>query len=766
LGHDVKYKRDTTQWCTSAGCLTSDVAHPLELDFLNNGSPWSLVAVNDFNGNFEAKGVMTLKKPAPQKPKPRKKPTIESFGAPTTITYRPECAEELLEPTTGAQTSNMSTWYWDNLGEENPCKYVGGKWDGETKKGMAYLTYIASGNIAGFDGTIDMSESGKKEAGGTYKHLAACESRGAKNTLAATDRAQGEATRAMIMGLYYGQMDNFCGMIPAGEAVPLGFGLEMKPAAYCKWQMHIHRDMHNGPMTAIARSMGEYHSKIASKDCGRTAEFNRIFCDLHCIRDAVKKGNTAILTTVNNAASHLQGVMDELLEYYTGGLSDMQGYMVQNQQVMIDLLKTVPGVQSMFTEVKDLLGGKLDERGQATAMRSLEAFSNRLSKYGPEHFANATAFMNDISSETTNLLNTARLASSKQLTTAGAVARQTTSSLHSLNKLLQAENQMIGMYRTNAAGSKHRQQTLTVNPVVQLKEEIEKATFNQILMDFDRSWWTIRTKLDAYLDAADNQAATFGDAIQAIDSYTSKCSMNMKEMNGVQRRTIAVDDATYRQLHDTWYAVIEEVGILSARIADAGYFYDLARTDALTTDLEPNRAEICSGSAAGKEVAAKAVNKSLATGFAAQTWSQLESVVYELPMLEDRFFAHGHEVPGDKSWDEAVQKSWKAANAAFKAGDSLVAEAIDRLCGTTSEDPAKTVKRGLIELQEEVDHNTEKANKNDGIKNEIRLEIRILAVVAVVLTGVLLLDKVVPLFRQKTSPGGGAEPAEEVTTQS
>merc|ERR1719324_292595 len=128
--------------------------------------------------------------------------------------------------------------------------------------------------------------------------------------------------------------------------------------------------------------------------------------------------------------------------------------------------------------------------------------------------------------------------------------------------------------------------------------------------------------------AADNQAAAFGDAIQAIDSYTSKCSMNMKEMNGVQRRTIAVDDATYRQLHDTWYAVIEEVGILSARITDAGYFYDLARTDALTTELEPYRAKICSASdealTHGFEVAAKAVNKSLANGFAAQTWSQLE----------------------------------------------------------------------------------------------------------------------------------------------
>merc|ERR1719454_2291659 len=254
----------------------------------------------------------------------------------------------------------------------------------------------------------------------------------------------------MIFGLMYAGIDNLCGMVPAGEIVPLGFGLEMKPAAYCKWQAHIHRDMMNGALQAGFRAVEDRHNKMASKDCGRTAEFNRIFCDLHCIRDAVKKGSTAILTTINNAASHLQEVMDTLLEYYTGGLSDMQAYMVQNQQVMISLLKTVPGVTAMFTEVKDLLGGKLDEEGKVTATRSLHAFSDKLFQYGPEHFANATSFMQEIHSEVTTLLDVARLASSKQLSTAGAAARQTAGALHSLNNLLQAESQMIGVYRTNS----------------------------------------------------------------------------------------------------------------------------------------------------------------------------------------------------------------------------------------------------------------------------------------------------------------------------
>ena len=69
--------------------------------------------------------------------------------------------------------------------------------------------------------------------------------------------------------------DDLCGFIPAGEIAPLGFGVEMKAAAYCKMQLHWRRDIIQGAGANGARAMSERHSKEASKDCGRTAEFNR-----------------------------------------------------------------------------------------------------------------------------------------------------------------------------------------------------------------------------------------------------------------------------------------------------------------------------------------------------------------------------------------------------------------------------------------------------------------------------------------------------------
>ena len=44
-----------------------------------------------------------------------------------------------------------------------------------------------------------------------------------------------------------------------------------------------------------------------------------------------------------------------------------------------------------------------------------------------------------------------------------------------------------------------------MRPIASLSDEIVKVRMDQILMSFDRSWWTIRTKLDAYLNAADAQ---------------------------------------------------------------------------------------------------------------------------------------------------------------------------------------------------------------------------------------------------------------------
>ena len=86
-----------------------------------------------------------------------------------------------------------------------------------------------------------------------------------------------------------------------------------------------------------------------------------IFCDLHCIRNAVTQGNTAILTTVNNAASHLQGVMDELLEYKSlkqGGSVSVPSncHSILGLQLSSKHIKIRQGIFKLFTFLLLCLG--------------------------------------------------------------------------------------------------------------------------------------------------------------------------------------------------------------------------------------------------------------------------------------------------------------------------------------------------------------------------------------------------------------------------
>merc|ERR1719217_1149156 len=496
LGHEVVYHRDLTKWCTIAGCVTSDVAHPLDIDFNNLGSPWSMIPVTDFNGDFQAKGVVKLKTPPPEKPKPRKKPELGEFAGKTTVAYSPECAEDVIEvdpddkdkvKEAGAKMMNAS--------DGNPCKLIGGSVEGSAPSGNWWTTYVEKTSIRGYDGT-QSSPNNEKQATMTYKAYRGCESRAFSNSLAMNDIANDEAHRSMTQGMIASSIDDVCSAQTGIETTIWGVGIESEAIdTACKFANHLANNIATGIIAGNYRSQINKADRRDSADCDRRNAFNRMFCDMHCVRDAVQKGDAQILENVKGATNHLQNVFDQLMEYYTGGLADMQTYMVANQGVISGIVKTIPGVTAMFAEMKDMLGRDLDQGGRITANRALEQFRNKLSTITPEHFANASALMNDISSEATLLLSTARLASSRQLSTRSAAARQTMESMHSVNKVLQAESEMIHTFRHHSVSKKHRQHSL-INPIVAVEDEVAKLNINSILTEFDRSWWTIRTKFD------------------------------------------------------------------------------------------------------------------------------------------------------------------------------------------------------------------------------------------------------------------------------
>jgi hypothetical protein len=232
--------------------------------------------------------------------------------------------------------------------------------------------------------------------------------------MAAVDSGHSGANVNFAMDSIFGTIDELASLIPDGEVAFWGIGLEFNISSLLSGYNHRYRDFYKTIIHHSLRHQANSDSAKGSNDCGRSNGFKRIFCDLHCIRDYVKKGDGAILEAVNQATKHLESVFDQLMEYYTGGLKDMQDYMVQNQLAASTLVKTVPGVQAMFTEMKDMLQGDLDQAGKVTVLRSFNDFSNRLTDLAPEKFDNSSALLSEIKSEATNLLSTVQLATSKK----------------------------------------------------------------------------------------------------------------------------------------------------------------------------------------------------------------------------------------------------------------------------------------------------------------------------------------------------------------
>jgi len=278
-------------------------------------------------------------------------------------------------------------------------------------------------------------------------------------------------------------------------------------------------------------------------------------------------------------------------------------------------------------------------------------------------------------------------------------------------------------------------------------------------MEFDRSWWTIRTKLDAYLDAAENQASAFGEAVEALDGYTTKCSLNLAEMNNVHVRTEHVDEAAYKQLLDTWYAVVEEVGVMASRMNDVDALYELARFDARAADahLEPHRANICNSKTSSEQLVDDTVKMAMQGGFTDQIWKQLEAVFIEMPMLEDRFEAHGEEVPNGATWKDAAARALKALKDVSDKRDDLKAEVVARVCNAEARKEAP--QPALLEVSKElVQEDSAGLKKDVETVTGMRTELRILTFVGVAAVGIVLLDKLMPVLRKKIG-GGSAEDA-------
>merc|ERR1719473_175707 len=176
--------------------------------------------------------------------------------------------------------------------------------------------------------------------------------------------------------------------------------------------------------------------------------------------------------------------------------------------------------------------------------------------------------------------------------------------------------------------------------------------------------------------------------------------MNLAEMNNVHVRTEHVDQAAYRQLLDTWYAVVEELGVMAARMDDVGALYELTR-----------------------------------------------------------FVAHGEEVPNGKTWKDAAARAFNALKDLRGHSDEIEAEVVARMCNSKAR-RTEAKQAALLEVGKELmAKDTAGVQEDMDSVSGMRTELRILTIVAFVFVGVVILDKMMPMLRKKVMRGNAEEGA-------
>lgn len=708
----IFYERESVEWCTGAGCVQDAAAHPLEVDW--GGQNFAAVRIADLD----------MEPHANAKTKSRSAPTMLEFGMPR-ITFAPECAEDLYPASGNFNLKKMSDW-GKSLPHLNPCQDTGGGWsslaanqkfDKPQREGSgSWKTFVGDKSIWGplglhLDGSVkQMYETysnprgigvpagdDQQWAGATYPYVAACWDRKQARMMMMRNANLFHDTAAFILD----QVDTFvlsgCKFAPTIDMAPGTGGIALFSLNFAETTCHfiwyfiwMALCLTNKGLQRhgkYQRLNGEVH------DCGiGTGSFKRSLCDLHCVRDAARATTSAVLEAVVNNFQILQTNLDGMMEFYTGQVKDKlaaMGDLVSGGSSSSSMLERIHALRSrgaaMFGEMKDLVQQNLEPGAHATISRSLDAFSDRWS--GADSPLNNSRALDELSSHVTSLFRTIQTSSSEPISNAGRVAQKVLSAMEEAQQFARSQNQRFGKYRESARSAKKNQDKLSLmslTSISSLTDDVRQLGANALIMDFDRSWWVIREKLDTYFDAAENQNAAFENAIEAAVDYTSKCTKTYHDLQVAQDQAARADDTARSRLSNAWFVAVHELGLLSSMMADTSALARLGRHDVLSAELQSNRTAICEGGARATGAARSVVSTALSAGLATQTWKQFQGVFVDLQLLKARFAAEDMDTPDTTSLKQAKDRALSASRELQRELENFALEVSARLCKPTT----------------------------------------------------------------------------------
>jgi len=604
-----------------------------KVDWYSVKPAWTVRPVSDFDAAFEAKGPGEGAGAA-KKPKKAKKPAppkLIKFQEVKPV-YAEECQDKVFSDE--AKMNQVGV----ELEETNPCALVAGS------KQEGIRTYSKMTSIFKNAGTA---------AGYTYANAIGCLSRQKKRTWenSISSFTLGRAS-ALTKGILQIIKWSACTAVPDTVAAPLGIGTLIKTGGACEKIIDKVSFGITTPLDWMQAIIGKANSAATWNDCTPSGPFARIFCDLHCIRNAVKSGDQAILQSLKSTFEVMTENNQMLFEHYSQAILDK----IDETNDKIDKLPQKPALQQveeiretthrMFNEMAAVAADTtFNVPDTASVLRSLDQLS-QFSRSGLG-YSNASEFLLQMSKKTEAVHRLVNYAQVNGLSGAVAVAKNVGAVVTEIKDVMHLQNNHLGVFAEASKMAKQRQNWLRAH--IENKDmtadflELDRLGTQTVLLDMDRTWWDIRTKIDKYLDMSSTHAQKLADLVRVTDGYISHCSQGFLVLRQSYSTMMRSEKTLHMTLQRTLVEVIPVVGLLVSQACDGDAFNRFSRVDmaslkslVLNSSAPPTltKKEMCTDSSVARMHVQTMLRQHLSEGLFGQVIKQFTTLFNELDMMQ------------------------------------------------------------------------------------------------------------------------------------
>ncbi|CAJ1443682.1 unnamed protein product [Effrenium voratum] len=586
-GRSLTFDRSLGKWCIGSECShVTASATPLDAPLLS----FDVVNVTDFNGEFLGGGVpgeggkktlsleQALKLRPPKRPVPPPMPELEEFKA-EQPKYAAECLDykDLWKEVTETFTNEEDETVTETSALEADPGTKGAELRDYHPCEVAKNAGGVFGNFGGGDGSMAPENM-------MYSDWNDCMQGDIERDLLSAQGDYKGALSEFVQDITQESLGVVCSIVPDTMIAPFGVGVAINPGEICGQAADL-----VGAIKTFAGPASSYHFAKKEWDIQREGYaacnplqigFARAFCDIHCVRDAVIRGDRSIIRNLEAATKKTNTNLQNMVKWSvdtargeTGWLADKLDYMhaintAYLQQIhdflapSLDQQKALKGMRmatdSMFEELSGYASASsFDEVSRLTVHDALQSF---LRAKDPSNATEGRGFLRKLSDLHQILARSGKSRSA-------VLGRQMNRQVRHLQKMAQQQLNVLGVYRMESNASRaHR--SLEGNTLVAL----------------DRIWWQLRMKLEKYLDTAEAEVKAFQKSIDDMDSYEG-CQAGFSSLVSSYTHSMAVMRRSHRLLRSTWREAAGLVGELASVLVDSGAFDTFVRNHGCSSSV-------------------------------------------------------------------------------------------------------------------------------------------------------------------------------------